>query len=86
MEDQSGKTAEKLLLKVVTVEDTWMKIIIDSQRPKEYSLKPGDLLELEAASRYYLLIGNAAGVKLTLNGDPVEIMGKHGQVEFVQIP
>ncbi|MBL7178810.1 MAG: RodZ domain-containing protein [Pseudomonadota bacterium] len=78
---------EKLLLKVVVVEDTWMRIIIDGQSTKEYSLKPGDLLELEASSGYNLLIGNAAGVQLTLNGKPVEkFLEKSGQVVTIQIP
>lgn len=84
--NQVQEVSEKLLLKVLTVENTWMKIIIDSQNPREYSLKPGDLLELEAASGYNILVGNAAGVQLTLNGNPVEILGQHGQVEHIQIP
>ena len=84
--EQSGNVSEKLLLKVVTVEDTWMKITVDRQSPREYSLRPGDLLELEASLGYNLLIGNAGGVQLTLNGKPVEVLGKHGQVEHIQIP
>ena len=84
--EQSGNVSEKLLLKVVTVEDTWMKITVDRQSPREYSLRPGDLLEFEASLGYNLLIGNAAGVQLTLNDKPVEILGKHGQVKHIQIP
>ena len=86
VKEQSGNVLEKLLLKVVTVEDTWMKITVDRQSPREYSLRPGDLLEFEASLGYNLLVGNAAGVQLTLNGKPVEIIGKHGQVKHVQIP
>lgn len=85
--EHSENIPEKLLLKIVAVEDTWMKIIIDGQSTKEYRLKPGDLLELEASSGYNLLIGNAAGVQLTLNGKPVEkFLGKSGQVVTIQIP
>jgi len=84
--EQSGVVSEKLLLKVVTVEDTWMKITVDRQSPRGYSLRPGDLLELEASLGYNLLIGNAAGVQLTLNEKPIEILGKRGQVEHIQIP
>lgn len=84
--EQSGNVSEKLLLKVVTVEDTWMKITVDRQSPREYSLRPGDLLELEASLGYNLLIGNAAGVQLTLNEKPVEISGKRGQVKHIQLP
>ncbi len=78
--------AEKLLLKVITVEKTWMKIIIDDQDQREYSLNPGDQLELEARISYNLLIGNAGGIKLSLNDKPLEVKGITGQVVNILIP
>jgi len=85
--DLAGKQSEKsLLLSIITIETTWIKVIIDGQKPKEYSLKQGDRLELEASAGFNLLIGNAAGVNLTLNDKPVEVPGKIGQVVNVQIP
>ncbi|MBU1397378.1 MAG: helix-turn-helix domain-containing protein, partial [Proteobacteria bacterium] len=51
------KPDEKLSLKVLAVKDTWLKLIIDGQNPKEYILKSGDLLELNASSGYNLLVG-----------------------------
>ncbi|MEE8432559.1 MAG: RodZ domain-containing protein [Candidatus Desulfatibia sp.] len=84
--EKREQTAEKMLLKIVGVDKTWLKIEIDGQSAREYSLKSGDLLELEASSGYNLLIGNAAGVQVTLNGKPVEILGKSGQVVNLQIP
>jgi len=86
VENRFEDAADKLLLKVVAIEETWMKIIIDAQSPVEYSLKPGDLIELEAATGYNLLIGNAAGVHLTLNEKPVKIPGKRDQVVKLAIP
>ena len=68
------------------VEDTWLKVIVDSLTTKEYSLAPGDTLELEADKGFNLLIGNAAGLKLTFNDDPVTIPGKSGQVVTIQLP
>ncbi len=78
--------SEKLLLKINTIEDTWIKIIIDGQNRKEYSLHPGDRLELEASKAFNVLIGNATGIQLTLNGNPLNVPGKSGQVVAVQIP
>ena len=83
---RSEKFEEKLLLEIMTIEDTWIKIIMDGRSPKQYSLKPGDRLELEASSGFNLLIGNAAGVNLSLNGKPVKVPGKSGEVVNVQIP
>jgi cytoskeletal protein RodZ len=84
--DKSETAAEKLSLKIVTVEDTWMKIAIDAQSEVEYSLKPGDLIELEASTGYDLFIGNAAGVHLTFNEKPVKIPGKSGLVVRLKLP
>jgi len=78
--------AEKLLLAVNTLENTWLKIIIDDQSPKEYSLKTQDHLTLEAFKGYNLLIGNGASVQLTLNGKPVNLQGKRGQVVNINLP
>jgi len=77
---------EKLFLRIVAVEETWMKVIIDSQNPTEYSLQQGDSLKLEASSGFNLLIGNAAGVKLTLNDNPVKVPGKRGRVINIELP
>ncbi len=76
----------KLTLAITTIEDTWMKVIVDGVSPREYSLKPGDGMTLEASSNFNLLIGNAGGVKLTLNDAPVDIPQKSGQVVTLQLP
>ncbi|OQX62303.1 MAG: hypothetical protein B5M56_06805 [Desulfococcus sp. 4484_241] len=74
--DVNTSTAgEKLVLDIETVEDTWIKIITDRQKPREYSLRPGDRLSLKAEKGFNVLIGNATGVRLFLNKKPVPITG-----------
>jgi len=85
-EKPDEKPEKKLLLNIVAIETTWLKVIIDDQKPKEYSLGAGDNLELEASDDFNLLIGNAAGVRLILNDKPVEVSGKSGQVVNINIP
>jgi cytoskeletal protein RodZ len=75
-----------LALAVLAVEETWLKVISDNQRPVEYLLKPGEKVTLEARRGFNLLIGNAAGLRLTLNGRPVRVPGKSGQVVTLQLP
>ena len=83
----TGKAAvDKLLLKVTAIEDTWLKVIIDEKDSTEYSLSPGDNLELEAHSGYNLLIGNSRGLKIALNNKPVPIPGKSGEVVTIHLP
>ena len=77
---------EKLMLHVIAVEDTWLKVIMDEKGSTEYSLNSGDQIELEAAAGFSLLIGNAGGLKITLNDQPVSIPGKSGEVVTIELP
>ena len=77
---------EKWLLHVAAVEETWLKVIMDEKGSNEYHLKSGDELELEAVTGFNLLIGNAGGIKLTLNDKPVPISGKSGEVVTIELP
>ena len=77
---------EKLLLQIVTVEPTWLKVVIDGGSAREYSLKPKDRLALEASVGFNLLIGNARGLNLTFNNKPVIIPGKSQEVVTLVLP
>ncbi|MFO7494173.1 MAG: DUF4115 domain-containing protein [Desulfobacterales bacterium] len=82
----AAKPAPPLALAVLAVEETWLKVITDNQRPVEYLLKPGQKVALEGQSGFSLLIGNATGLRLTFNGRPVKVPGKSGQVVTLQLP
>jgi cytoskeletal protein RodZ len=88
--EASSKTAragaEKLMLKVTAVENTWLKIIVDEKESSEHNLTAGDKLELEATSGFNLLIGNSSGLKITLNDKPVTLSGKRGEVVTINLP
>lgn len=73
-------TNGKLFLRIDAVEDTWLKIILDDDPPIEYLLHPMDHLEMAASSSISMRIGNAGGVKVFLNEEPVTIAGETGQV------
>jgi cytoskeletal protein RodZ len=78
--------ANKLRLTIDTIEETWLKIIVDDQQAKQYRLNPGDHIELEGSRNFNLLIGNAGGIRLGLNGKAVALSGKSGQVVNIQLP
>jgi hypothetical protein len=73
-------------LLIQAVHETWIKIIIDDKPPEEYTLAPGDRLELEALSIFNILIGDAGGVELTFNGKPIQLQGKRGELTTLQLP
>ena len=85
-EAKGDERSKPLSLAILAVADTWLKVIVDDQKPKVYKLKPEDRLALEADTGYNLLIGNAAGLNIELNGKPYPVRGRDGQVVTLQIP
>ena len=73
-------------LEIVCHEDTWLKIIADDARATEHQMKPGDKITLNAEAMFNLLIGNAGGISVQLNGQPVPVPGGSGQVVNLQLP
>jgi cytoskeleton protein RodZ len=82
----SPKLLKKLVLHITAVDNTWIKAIIDNKDSKEYSLRSGEKLEMEASEKFNLLIGNAGGLELEFNGKPIKIAGKAGEVVNIQLP
>ena len=85
---EAAETAvhDSYLLNITVSEKTYLKVLIDDQEPMEYTLNPGDRLDLEATRSINMLIGNAGGVQLSLNGKPYPVPGKSGQVVNVVNP
>jgi cytoskeleton protein RodZ len=79
-------SGEGYALEVLTLAPTWLKIIVDDRAPEEYSLKAGDRMDFKARSGFRLLIGNAAGVELTLDGNPVAMPHRAGRVVTLMLP
>lgn len=69
-----------LVLDVEAIELTWLMVEVDGQDPEEVLLRPGDEVSWRASSRLDVTIGNAGGVRMSLNGEPQPMLGKSGQV------
>jgi hypothetical protein len=67
-------------------ERTWISAIIDDTEKKEFMLKPQEVVMFNAKEKFDLLIGNAGGVKLILNGKDIGFTGENGQVKRVTLP
>lgn len=50
---------------------TWMKIVIDDQKPRETFLKEGETVTLTAYDKIKLVLGNSTGTKVVHNGELV---------------
>jgi hypothetical protein len=52
----------------------------DGNRVLNRLLEPGDDQFFDATQRFYLILGNAGGIRLKINGKPAKSLGKSGDV------
>jgi cytoskeletal protein RodZ len=71
--------AKKLM--ITCHERTWVSIVIDDQEKKEMMLNPQEILVLNGRERFDLLVGNAGGIKIFLNGKDTGFSGESREVK-----
>jgi cytoskeleton protein RodZ len=62
------------------LEPTWMAVRADGGQEREVLLQRGQTARFSADAGFVVTIGNAGGVELILNGEPVPPLGVSGQV------
>ncbi len=72
-------------LMITCHERAWVSVVIDGAEKKEFMLNPQEIIMLNAKEKFDLLIGNAGGVKLFLNGKDIEFTGKSGEVKRIKV-
>ncbi|MCZ7601762.1 MAG: helix-turn-helix domain-containing protein [Melioribacteraceae bacterium] len=78
-------SADSLSL-IIKADDTcWVNITIDEAVDKEYMLYRNSSIAVKAARKFDLIVGNAGGISLELNGNPVTINGTKGQRKIFSI-
>lgn len=69
-----------MILYIEAVEDSWVSAKIDNRITKEVLLKKGENLTWEASEQFLMSFGNAGGVRVHLDGEPLPVMGPSGAV------
>ncbi len=67
-------------LRAQAQEMTWMLVTIDGGETRDVLLRAGETWEWRAQEGFVVTVGNAGGVELVLNGEPLPRLGEPGQV------
>jgi cytoskeleton protein RodZ len=70
----------KIHLKFQAVNACWISVISDGNQIPPKTLQPGQNSSYNANERFEIVLGNAGGVNLTINGKPAKPLGKQGSV------
>ncbi len=72
-------------LQLQVTQRCWVSVTGDGNRVLVKLLEPGDAQTFDAVESFYLILGNAGGVRATINGKPAKPFGKDGEVVKVLI-
>jgi len=75
----------KIRLQFQVTQRCWVSVTSDGNRVLVKLLEPGDAQTFDAAESFYLILGNAGGVRATINGKSAKPFGKDGAVVKVLI-
>ncbi len=76
-----GEMARReLTLQIQAIEETWIALQVDSDLPREMTLREGETFSQRADDHIKIKIGNAGGVQLTFNGEPLGSLGDPGKI------
>ena len=71
---------DSLVLSSRTLDTVWVRIVVDSQQPLEYMIKPNIQRQWKAKEKFSVSLGNAGNIEFTLNNASLGKLGKRGAV------
>ena len=77
------KPVKAVNVQLAISETVWIRAFADGERIFQRTFHPGESRQVEADEHVSLLVGNAGGVKFSLNGKPMPPIGSSGQVRRV---
>lgn len=80
------EAAKPQQLAVIATETSWVQVTIDNGETKEVILQPGERAGWEAEHGFKLTVGNAGGVAVEYNGEPLPSLGSSGKVRTLTLP
>jgi cytoskeletal protein RodZ len=83
--EPNGQPPGTLRLEFEVLQKCWVSVSRDGDRVLVKLLEPGEDLAFDAAERFYVILGNAGGVRLKINGKRAKPPGNSGEVVKMMI-
>jgi hypothetical protein len=74
-----------LVLQVAATERAWVAVDADGKTVLQKVLNPNEVETLKGHDSFDVTVGNAQGVVLTLNGETLKPLGRHGEVKSIHL-
>jgi cytoskeleton protein RodZ len=84
-ESPAFPSASALRLEIAATENCWISVDRDGSPAVRKLLVPGEVQQVKASEQFSIILGNAGGVRLRINGKATRSLGKSGEVIKIQI-
>jgi cytoskeleton protein RodZ len=74
-----------LMLQVAATERSWVAVEADGKTVLQRVLNPNEVETVQAKESFAVTTGNAQGIILTLNGETLKPLGRHGEVKSMRL-
>ena len=79
------KTKEDLSLQIFAEDTSWIKVKSDTAAPKEFTIFPGNTININSKEKFVMIIGNSGGITMNLNGNKLDFAGQNKQIKYITI-
>lgn len=83
--DKIFNNTKDLDLEIKAIERTWLQISVDDSVASDHIFDKGMILSWHAKEKFRIRIGNAAGVRMFLNGKDLGTLGEAGEVVNIDL-
>ena len=77
--------ADSLYLTFIATETSWVFVVLDNVRTQEFTLSSNSSFTIAALTEFKATVGNSGGVRLEMNNQPVDIMGRSSFVRHFKL-
>ena len=84
--DEEQPLSPRFVLTATVIARTWLSIAVDDEPVKEYLFQPGETFRWTAEEGFDMVVGNAGGIKFSVNGSPIGDLGPEGKVVRLKLP
>ncbi len=84
-ESSAPPSQSALRLELGASEQCWISVEQDGVRSFRKLMEPGEIQQLYASEQFSIIVGNAGGVQMKINGKPAKPLGKPGEVAKILI-
>jgi cytoskeleton protein RodZ len=76
---------QPLQLELIGIERCWISVLSDGMPALRKEIAPGEVQSLNATEKFFIIIGNAGGMRLKVNGKLLKSTGHSGEVRKLLI-